>query len=57
MGHYNIQPSEYWQLTVGEVEQIHEARRSKMVGNIHEDDYRDLLKRREESEAKGIQVM
>jgi len=57
VGHYNIQPSEYWGMTMAEVENIHEARRSKMIGNMHESEYLELEQRREEAEAQGITVM
>jgi len=57
VGHYGVAPSEYWHMTIGEIEQIYQARRSKMVGNMHENEYLKLVKRREESEAKGIKVM
>ncbi len=44
-------------MTIAEVENIHEARRSKMIGNIHEDDYVRMVKRGEELEAQGIKVL
>lgn len=56
-GHYGILSSEYWQMTIAELELIHEAKRPKMINNIHEDDYIDMLDRREELEAKGFNVL
>lgn len=52
-----MQPSEYWQMTIAEVENIHEARRSKRIGNLHEDDYIRLESQREELESQGIKVL
>lgn len=57
VGHYGVAPSEYWNMTIAEIELIHEAKRSKMIGNIHEDDYIDLLERREKLEAEGFTVL
>jgi len=57
VGHYNIAPSEFWQMTISEAENIHEARRSKMVGNLHEDQYAKLEARREELESQGVKVL
>lgn len=42
---------------MAEAENIHEARRPKMIGNIHEDDYSAMVKRGEELEAQGIKVL
>lgn len=57
VGHYKLVPSEFWLITMSEAENIHEARRSKMIGNIHEDDYAKMVKRGEELEAQGIKVL
>lgn len=57
VGHYDLAPSEFWLITMSEAENIHEARRSKMIGNIHEDDYAKMVKRGEELEAQGIKVL
>lgn len=57
VGHYGVQPSEYWKITMPEAENIHESRRPKMIGNIHEDDYVAMVKRGEELEAQGIKVL
>lgn len=57
VGHYNLAPSEFWRITIAEAENIHEARRNKMIGNIHEDDYAAMVKRGEELEAQGIKVL
>jgi hypothetical protein len=57
VGHYGVQPSEYWKMTMAEAENIHESRRNKMIGNIHEDDYVAMVKRGEELEAQGIKVL
>jgi len=57
VGHYNVAPSEFWDMTMAEAENIHEARRNKMVGNIHEDDYIAAVKRGEKLEAQGIKVL
>lgn len=57
VGHYKIAPSEFWDITMGEAENIHEALRSKMIGNIHEDEYIRMEERREKLEAQGIKVL
>lgn len=57
MCHYGVLPSEYWNMTIAELELIHEAKRSKMIGNIHEDDYLRLEERREELESQGVKVL
>lgn len=57
VGHYQVPPSEYWKMTVKELELIHESRRSKMVGDMHEDEYLRLTKRREELERQGVKVL
>jgi hypothetical protein len=44
-------------MTIPEIEIIHEAKRSKMVGNIHEDNYINMLNRQEELEAQGVKVL
>jgi len=44
-------------MTIAEVEHIHEARRSKRIGNLHEDDYMRLEAKREELEAQNIKVL
>lgn len=44
-------------MTVKELELIHESRRSKMVGDMHEDEYLRLTKRREELERQGVKVL
>ena len=50
-------PSEYWKMTVAEIELIHEAKRSKMIGNIHEDNYLAMQKRQDDLEAQGVTVI
>lgn len=57
IAHYGVPPSEYWQLTIAEIELIHDAKRSKMVGNMHEDDYKRLVDRREALEKTGVRVL
>ena len=57
VGHYGIQPSEFWKMTFPELENIHNSKRSKMIGNVHEDDYARMVKRGEELEAQGIKVL
>ena len=43
-------------MTIPEIELIHDAKRSRMVGNMHEDDYIKQLERREKLEAEGVKV-
>lgn len=57
VGHYGMLESEYFKTTLRGLELFHEAKRSKMIGNIHEDDYIDLLERREKLEAEGFTVL
>ena len=57
VGHYGMLESEYLKTTLRGLELVHEAKRSKMIGSIHEDDYSELIKRRVESEARGVKVM
>ena len=44
-------------MTIPEIENIHESRRNKMIGNIHEDDYMSMVERGKELEAQGIKVL
>ena len=44
-------------MTIAECELIHEAKRSKMIGSVHEDDYEKAQKRGEELEAMGYKVL
>lgn len=44
-------------MTIAEIEIIHESKRNKMIGNIHEDDYIRMTDRRDELEAQGIKVL
>lgn len=57
VGHYGMLESEYWKTTIRGLELFHEARRSKMIGNIHENDYVRMEERRDELEAQGIKVL
>jgi len=44
-------------MTPAEVSILIEAKRSKMVGNIHEDDFDALVERREALIAEGIETL
>lgn len=44
-------------MTIAEIENIHEARRNKRIGSLHEDDYLRLEAKRDELEAQGIKVL
>lgn len=57
VGHYGMLGSEYWSSTFPELELFHEAKRNKMIGNIHEDEYIRMEERREELEAQGLKVL
>jgi hypothetical protein len=52
-----VAPSEYWRMTPAEVALIIDSKRPKHIGGIHEDDYADLLQRRQEMIEKGIKVL
>ena len=43
-------------MTIPEIELIHDAKRSRMVGNMHEDEYIRQQVRREKLEAEGVKV-
>lgn len=57
VGHYGMSEEQYFGSTFRGLELFHEARRPKMIGNIHEDDYVRMVKRGEELEAQGIKVL
>ena len=57
MGQFNISPSDYWQMTPGEVALILETHRPKVINGIHEDDFDSMLHRRRELEKQGIKVL
>lgn len=57
VGHYGMLASEYWKSTFTELELIHEAKRPKMIGNIHENEYLRMEDRREELESQGLRVL
>lgn len=54
---FGIAPSEYWKMTPNEVSLVMESKRPKHIGNIHEDDFADMMQRRAELEQKGIKVL
>ena len=57
VGQFNISPSDYWQMTPGEVALILETHRPKVINGIHEDDFDSMLHRRRELEKQGIKVL
>ena len=54
---YNIQPSEYRDMSPHEVMRIVEINRPKNIGSLHEDDYNRIEERRAELEAEGVNVL
>jgi len=44
-------------MTIAELEIVHESKRSKMIGNIHEDDYKKMSDRQDALESQGIKVL
>lgn len=61
VGHWQIAPSEYWQMTPAAIQVLIESKRPKTVGGIHEDDLEMLIDRRAQLERelgeKGITVV
>lgn len=57
IGQFNIAPSEYWKMTPAEVSSILEANRPKEINGIHEDDYDNMLMRRQQLESEGVNVI
>jgi hypothetical protein len=57
VGEFGVAPSEYWKMTPSEIALILEAKRPKTVGSIDENDYADLLQRRQELIEKGVDVL
>lgn len=57
VGGYGVAPSEYWGMTIRELELIHEVKRPKMIGSIHEDEYNHLVDRKNQLEAQGVKVL
>ena len=57
MGSYGVAPSEYWRMTPTEVNRIIDSNRPKHVNGIPEDDFQNMIDRREELESQGIKVL
>jgi L-ascorbate metabolism protein UlaG (beta-lactamase superfamily) len=57
VGSYGVSPSEYWGMTPAEVNRIIDSNRSKVINGIHEDDFHDMIERREKLESQGIKVL
>lgn len=57
VGQFNIAPSEYWKMTPAEVSIILDANRPTHINGIHEDDYENIMMRRQELMAQGIEVL
>ena len=57
VGQYDIRPADYWNMTIRELELIHESKRSKYFGSIHENDYQAMMNRQDELESQGIRVL
>lgn len=57
MGSYGVSPSEYWRMTPAEVNRIIDSNRPKVINGIPEDDFYDMLDRREKLEAQGFKVL
>ena len=57
VGEFGVTPSEYWRMTPNEIALIIEAKRPKTVGGIPEDDFADMLNRRQELIEQGLDVL
>tara|TARA_R110000787_G_scaffold45322_2_gene110515 strand:+ start:876 stop:1067 length:192 start_codon:yes stop_codon:yes gene_type:complete len=57
VGEFQISPSEYWSMTPAEVNSIVEAKRPKVVGGIHEDDFEAMMIRRQKLIDEGVKVL
>ena len=57
IGQFNIAPSEYWRMTPAEVASILDANRPKEINGIHEDDYENIMIRRQKLIDEGINVI
>lgn len=54
---FGIAPSEYWGMTPAEVQLVIDAKRSKHINGIHEDDIDRMEQRRIELTEKGLNVL
>lgn len=57
VAHHGVSAADYWDMTIKELELIHDAKRSRMVGNMHEDEYIRQENRREQLELEGVNVL
>lgn len=57
VGQLDIAPSEYWGMTPSEVSSILEANRPTHINGIHEDDYENMMNRRQELIDQGVNVL
>lgn len=57
VGHFEMPPSEYWQMTPNEIQILIEAKRPKEVGGIREDELEWMHERRKQLESEGVEVL
>lgn len=57
VGNYDISPSEYWGMSPAEVWIIVEAKRPKVMGGLHEDDFMAIEARKEKLIEEGVKVL
>ena len=57
IGEYGINPSEYWKMTMPEVMNIVELKRPKTVNGMDEEDFYDMLERRDIMIDNGEEVL
>ena len=57
IGQFKIAPSEYWKMTPAEVSSILYANRPTHINGIPEDDYENMLMRRQKLIDEGVDVL
>ena len=57
IGQLNIAPSEFWRMTPAEVSAILDANRPTHINGIHEDDYENMMIRRQKLIDEGVDVI
>jgi len=57
VGQFNIAPSEYWKMTPAEVNSILDANRPTHINGIPEDDYENMMIRRQKLIDEGVNVI
>lgn len=57
IGQLKIAPSEFWGMTPSEVSAILDANRPTHINGIHEDDYENMMIRRQKLIDEGVDVL